>query len=386
MSDEAAQKYKQCCSAGKYARRLAVSVMALLFSWMLTMTALPQETAPDRALDLGSLIQSILEETQGSSGSTSQSSDSPEQILELILGSLLGEETVSISKATVSAIPDQIYTGKAIRPVPKVTYQGKTLKRGTDYTLTYSDNTKIGTGKCVLKGKGNFTGQKTVSFQIVSKSGRKKTDSSSGKKETEKKTGSSSGKKETEKKTGSSSGNKDTEKKTSGKGSFVFTVSCQAAEQVYNGNVHKPAVSVLVKGKKISSTDYSVSYKDNRYVGTATVTVTGKGDYKGYSGTASFKILPPKVSLTSVTAGPGSLVVKWKKTAQTEGYQIEYCTRKGFDQNVKRRQVKTPDTQTFTLDKLDSGKNYYVRIRSYKKVGSRNWYGQWSVVKNMKTE
>jgi hypothetical protein len=144
-------------------------------------------------------------------------------------------------------------------------------------------------------------------------------------------------------------------------------------------------VTVTVKGKKVTSTNYTVSYKDNKSIGKATVTVTGKGEYKGYTGTATFKILPPKVSFTSVTGGEKSVTVKWKKAAQAEVYQIEYCTRKAFDKNIKRKTVKDGSLNT-VIEGLDGGKNYYVRIRCGKKVGSTNWYGEWSSARSVKTK
>ena len=59
------------------------------------------------------------------------------------------------------------YSGKAIQPVLKVTYEGKTLKKGNDYTLSYSNNKKIGIAKIKVKGKGNYKGTLVQEFQIV---------------------------------------------------------------------------------------------------------------------------------------------------------------------------------------------------------------------------
>lgn len=62
------------------------------------------------------------------------------------------------------------YTGKAIRPTITVTDGAKKLTYGTDYTLTYSNNVKVGTGKVTVKGKGSYSGSKTLSFTIIPKS------------------------------------------------------------------------------------------------------------------------------------------------------------------------------------------------------------------------
>lgn len=73
----------------------------------------------------------------------------------------------SITDATVASISSKAYTGKAIEPKPKVTWNGATLKLGRDYTLSYKSNKKGPTAKVVVKGSGNFTGSKTVTFGIV---------------------------------------------------------------------------------------------------------------------------------------------------------------------------------------------------------------------------
>lgn len=76
----------------------------------------------------------------------------------------------SISKAAVSAIGNQPYTGKAITPKPTVKYAGVTLKNGTNYALTYKNNTKAGTATVTITGKGNYSGTKSANFKIVAPS------------------------------------------------------------------------------------------------------------------------------------------------------------------------------------------------------------------------
>ena len=72
-----------------------------------------------------------------------------------------------ISKATVASIKNRTYTGKAQKPAITVKYDGKTLKNGTDYTLTYKNNVKAGTASVTIFGKGAYAGRKTVKFKIV---------------------------------------------------------------------------------------------------------------------------------------------------------------------------------------------------------------------------
>ena len=74
---------------------------------------------------------------------------------------------VTDKNVKISAIPDQKYTGKAITPNPVIKFNGKTLKKGTDYTLSYSNNKKVGTASVKITGKGNFKSSKTIKFRIV---------------------------------------------------------------------------------------------------------------------------------------------------------------------------------------------------------------------------
>ena len=65
---------------------------------------------------------------------------------------------------TVTIVWDEI-----LEPKVKLSYEGKSLKENVDYTLEYSNNTKPGKGKVIIRGKGQFGGSKTVTFQIKKK-------------------------------------------------------------------------------------------------------------------------------------------------------------------------------------------------------------------------
>ena len=322
-----------------------------------------------------------------SSGKKDESAGYLQELLELI--GIANE--IPMKEVSVSKIADQTYTGKELRPSPKLTYNGKTLKRGTDYSLTYSDNIKTGTGKCRITGKGSYKGTKTVSFKIVSKSAAKKTSGSKSQKSGT--TGKTASKKDTSSKGKSASGkqtqsgnSKTSGKTTAAKGKFTVSLSKESYE--YNGTLRKPSVKVSSKGKTVPASDYTVSYRDNKNVGKATVTVKGKNSYKGYEGTASFKILFGKLSVSSVkSTKEGTVEATWKKDSQAEGYQLEYSTNKNFSgNNVWKKQFSDSKTVNCTLEKLNSGKNYYFRIRQYKKVSGRYSYGSWSMVKTVKVK
>ena len=73
----------------------------------------------------------------------------------------------SIAQATCSRIADQTYSGKAIQPTFTVSYKNRTLRKGTDYTVSFKDNVKIGTATVIITGKGNFEGTKEITFKIT---------------------------------------------------------------------------------------------------------------------------------------------------------------------------------------------------------------------------
>lgn len=162
-------------------------------------------------------------------------------------------------------------------------------------------------------------------------------------------------------------------------------VTLSTTTYTYNGKTKKPSVKVKDnKGKTIKKSYYKVSYSSGRKnVGTYKVKVTFKKKYKG-SITKTFKIIPKKTSLSSVKGTKSSITVKWKKQSkQVSGYQIQYTTDKKFKKGVKTTTVSRYKTTSKTIKKLSSNKKYYVRIRTYKKVGRTKYYSGWSSAKSV---
>lgn len=75
----------------------------------------------------------------------------------------------AISKATVSSISNKTYTGKLLKPTVSLKYKKGKLKLGRDYTVIYKNNKLPGRASIIIKGKGKFTGSKTITFNIVPK-------------------------------------------------------------------------------------------------------------------------------------------------------------------------------------------------------------------------
>lgn len=75
---------------------------------------------------------------------------------------------IRISKCSFE-IKDQVYSGKALKPLVVVKYGKTTLKKNRDYTVSYKNNINVGMATALVTGKGGFTGSKKVTFPIVPK-------------------------------------------------------------------------------------------------------------------------------------------------------------------------------------------------------------------------
>jgi hypothetical protein len=154
--------------------------------------------------------------------------------------------SVTVSPKVITFVVDDIaaqqYTGSAITPTVTVRDGTTALTINTDYTVAYSDNTNAGIATVMITGAGNYAGSgATATFAIST---------------------------------------------------VVVTFSVDPITAVtYNGNPHQPAV-VVKNGAAtlVLNTDYTVSYTNNINAGTATVNITGAGNYLGSNATASFTI------------------------------------------------------------------------------------------------
>ena len=152
----------------------------------------------------------------------------------------------------------------------------------------------------------------------------------------------------------------------------------------YDGGYMKPGVVVklndtlLVAGK-----DYTVSYINNKKVGTATVIVNGIVQYTG-SISKTFTINPAKQNIQKIETRYGGFFVDWAQKGSATGYEIQYATNYGFtNAETKKLTANRPDTAT--IGGLYRGRNYFVRVRSYTIVRGSTYYGEWSPIKNVVT-
>jgi hypothetical protein len=155
-------------------------------------------------------------------------------------------------------------------------------------------------------------------------------------------------------------------------------------DRAYTGKAVKSAPTIVVFGRTLKKgKDYSIIYKNNKNIGTAKVTIKGKGKYSG-TANFTFKINPRRISLKQAAAGKRQVKITWGKAAakqRTSGYQIRHRA-KG---KTKWSYRKAPANITaVTITKLAKGKRYQVQARAYKKVKGKTYYGQWSGAKTSK--
>ena len=157
--------------------------------------------------------------------------------------------------------------------------------------------------------------------------------------------------------------------------------------KTYTGKAIVQAPKVVVNKYRLKAgKDYKITYKNNKSVGTATMTIIGMGRYGGQI-SKTFVINPKGTSLASLTPASKKITVKWKKQAtQTTGYQIQYSTDKSFKKGVKSVNKKGASAVSTVISGLTSNKTYYIRIRTYKTVGGKTYYSTWSGVKSAKAK
>ena len=156
-------------------------------------------------------------------------------------------------------------------------------------------------------------------------------------------------------------------------------------DKVYTGKSITPEPTVKFNGKTLKKDkDYTLSYKNNKKVGRATLTIKGKGKYSGTL-VKSFNIIPKKSSVNKLTSTAAKkLKAKLKKLAGATSYEITYSTSKKF--TAKTTKTANTTKLTKTISKLKSGKTYYVKVRAVKTVKGIDYKSKYSAVKKIKVK
>lgn len=146
------------------------------------------------------------------------------------------------------------------------------------------------------------------------------------------------------------------------------------SSHTYTGKAIKPKVTVKLKKKTLTASDYTVSYKNNTKPGTATVTVKGKGKYSG-SVTKSFYIKPATPKKLRAETYTRTVKLTWSKSTGTTSYGV-------YMYNSKTKKWDKKDVvkgTTATIKSLQPGTAYKFRVRAYKK-SSKALYSDYATV------
>ncbi len=248
-------------------------------------------------------------------------------------GAKLGSYVYEEANPLVSCPAKVEYNGQGVCPKVTVKIENNTLTEKKDYYVSYDNNHKIGTGTVTVTGMNGYAGVLTKKFQITAKQ----------------------------------------IKNTS--------IKLDKTQMVYIGKVIKPGV--LVTDGKITleeGVDYTLSYKNNKKMGKASVVMKGMGNYTG-SVTKYFYVVPKKVTGLKVTQKTKSSgTITYKKQSGVKGYQIEL-----YKGSKKVRTVNSTKT-TVKIKTLKKNTLYKVRVRAYIKVGKTKKYGAYSKKVSLKTK
>lgn len=291
-----------------------------------------------------------------------------------------------LSEASVT-VEDQAYTGQPIEPKVVLQLSDRTLIEGTDYTLSYENNTEPGTATIIITGIGAYGGTKIVNFEILAKpEGGNITITPPG--ATYMYTGSpiqpigagfvtsgstvlTEGKDyeviyENNVNVGTATVTVNGKGSYTGSQTFTFQIIgrpmalCQVSgvgDVTYDGNNATPQVNVTDNGRKLTvNRDYSLLYLNNEKPGEARVLINGQGNYSGCK-VVTFNILAPGVSNVTAKAESSTRVtLSWNGANAVTGYEI-------WSQS-NQRLARTSET-SYTISGLNPGTTYQYRVRSY---------------------
>ncbi|RGH74620.1 hypothetical protein DW793_01340 [Ruminococcus sp. AM31-15AC] len=228
-----------------------------------------------------------------------------------------------------------VYDGTYKKPTATVTFGGKVLQEGKDYTISYRNNLNVGVTTVIATGMGDYTGYTSKNFTITKRA------------------------------------------MAGGTVSVASSVS-------FTGSNITPSVTVKVAGRTLTNgTDYTVSYSNNKNVGTASVYVYGKGNYSGTL-SAKFDILPAKQQIQKLETRYKGFYIDWAQKGSATGYDVEYSVNANMN-GAASRHLTANKPDTLTISGLTGDKTYYVRVRSYTNRNGKVYYGAWSDVKSIKT-
>ena len=277
-----------------------------------------------------------------------------EKNIEIEINNIIPDFDKNISKATISDIKEAVYTGKPIIQNIEINMAGVRLKVGTDYKVSYSNNTDTGKATVKIIGIGKFEGEVTKNFII--KPSKPQNLTSNKQNETSiniiwaKNQGNVTGYK-------------------------VYIYNEKEDKYDHLGNTTKNSYTIknLSKGKKYKFKVKAYKTVDNiKYSGS-------KSDYIR----TSTKTKATKIKSINKN-GDKKVKIKWEKIKQASGYEVQYSTKSNFSKNSKKIKIKKRNNTSKEINNLKNNKKYYYRIRTYIDVNAKRVYSKWSKTKAFK--
>ena len=171
------------------------------------------------------------------------------------------------------------------------------------------------------------------------------------------------------------------------------TIKASNIRRTWYAKARKISINAKVYGKaplKYSSSSKSVKVDKQgritiaaKFTGSARITIrsSATAGYNAATKHITVTVNPAGTTLTTAKNLSGRKAqITWKKNGYVTGYEIQYSVNKNFRSGSKKT-VSGASKTKYTLTKLQKNKTYYVRIRTYKKSGTKKYYSSWSKVK-----
>ena len=259
------------------------------------------------------------------------------------------ESKIDLSSASISDISSQTYTGNAIEPSVTITLNDNTLKLNEDYTVTYTNNTSVGTAQITIEGIGNYTGTKTTTFKINPKT----------------------------------ISNVSLVSKTTNSITFSWDEHDDiTGYEVYKYDESSNSYILLETISNNSITTYTDSNLDCastfNYKVRAYKTVNGDNYYGDYSNiftesTKVNKVTNLKLDVRNAT----SLTISWDKVDKADGYRI-YRLDTNTDTYKVVDTVYGNSSTSYTHTDRTSATNYYYKVKAFKDLNGKTRYSDYS--------
>ena len=171
------------------------------------------------------------------------------------------------------------------------------------------------------------------------------------------------------------------------------TIKASNIRRTWYAKARKISINAKASGKaqlKYSSSSKAVKVDKQgritiaaKFTGSARITIrsSATAGYNAATKSITVTVSPAGTTLTTAKNLSGKKAqITWKKNRYVTGYEIQYSVNKNFRSGSKKTVSGVSKTK-YTLTKLQKNKTYYVRIRTYKKSGTKKYYSSWSKVK-----